>query len=538
VKSKDVRLLLSRGSSRKLFLAVALAAPISAAIVIANALLLGAIIVGLIYKHPDTFQWILVLAGLWIVRAVFTAYFENWCSKKAAEIKNELRASTTSAMGEIEPLSPSELSGLLIKGANSLDIYLGRFLPQLFSAAVIPIAVIAMIFFLDPLSALIAILTLPLIPFFGALIGRYTSDSVSKKWRSLGSLSRYFEDSLQGFLTLRIFGRHRSQGERIQKMGDQYTDETMSVLKISFLSALVLELAATISVALIAVSIGLRLVDGKISFIHGLTVLILAPEVYFPLRNAASLFHASADGTEILERLREVESTKSPVIQQVERDFSNAQLIEWDRWQLDIPGVAQSTIAAAAVKRGEALFIVGESGIGKTSFAENLLGVHFDCDLTIDSVLLQPEHISEFQRHLGWIPQLPQLAPGSIREQFQLVAPKITDAEIVASLNELSLPISELPFGLDSTLGGSDEKSAQLSGGQIRKVAVARALIRSPFLIIADEPTADLDSQSSIAIMNALRRAVSQGSALICITHDIDIAGERDRIITVERVIA
>jgi ABC-type transport system involved in cytochrome bd biosynthesis fused ATPase/permease subunit len=538
VKSKDLRLLLSQGSSRKLFFVVALAAPFSAAIVIANALLLGAIIVGLIYKHPDTFQWILVLAGLWIVRAVFTAYFENWCSKKASEIKNELRASTTAAIGEIDPLSPSELSGLLIKGANSLDTYLGRFLPQLFSAALTPIGVIATIFFLDPLSALIALFTLPLIPFFGALIGRFTSDSVSKKWRTLGSLSRYFEDSLQGFLTLRIFGRHRSQGERIQKMGDQYTDETMSVLKISFLSALVLELAATISVALIAVSIGLRLVDGKISFIHGLTVLILAPEVYFPLRNAASLYHASADGTEILERLREVESNKSPIIQQVERDFSNAQLIEWDRWQLDIPGVAQSTIAAAAVKRGEALFIVGESGIGKTTFAENLLGVHFDCDLTIDSVLLQPEHISEFQRHLGWIPQLPQLAPGSIREQFQLVAPKITDAEIVASLAELSLPVSELPFGLDSTLGGSDEKSAQLSGGQIRKVAVARALIRSPFLIIADEPTADLDSQSSMAIMNALRRAVSQGSAMICITHDMELVGECDRVVAVERVIA
>ena len=361
---------------------------------------------------------------------------------------------------------------------------------------------------------------------------------MSKKWRSLGSLSRYFEDSLQGFLTLKVFGRHLSQGERIQKMGDQYTDETMSVLKISFLSALVLELAATISVALIAVSVGLRLVDGKISFIHGLTVLILAPEVYFPLRNAASLFHASADGTEILEKLREVESTKSPLIQQVERDFSNSQSIEWDRWQLDIPGVARSTIAAAAVKRGEALFIVGESGIGKTSFAENLLGVHFDCGLTIDGVLLRPEHTSDFQRHLGWIPQLPQLAPGTIREQFQLVAPEITDAEIVAALAELSLPISELPSGLDSTLGGSDEKSAQLSGGQIRKVAVARALIRSPFLIIADEPTADLDSQSSIAIMSALRRAVTQGSALICITHDIDIAGESDLIITVERVIA
>ena len=130
-----------------------------------------------------------------------------------------------------------------------------------------------------------------------------------------------------------------------------------------------------------AVSIGLRLVDGKISFIHGLTVLILAPEVYFPLRNAASLFHASADGTEILERLREVELTKSLRIKQVSRDFSGIQKVEWSRWQLDIPGVAQSSIAADSVKRGEALFIVGESGIGKTTFAENLLGVHFDCDI-------------------------------------------------------------------------------------------------------------------------------------------------------------
>jgi ATP-binding cassette subfamily C protein CydD len=538
VKSKDLRLLLSRGSSRKLFLVAAIAAPVSAFIVIAHALLLGAIIVGIIYKHPDTFKWIVTLAGLWIFRASFTAYFENWCSNKASEIKNELRTGTTSVIGEIEPLSPSELSGLLIKGANSLDIYLGRFLPQLFSSAVIPIAVIATIFFLDPLSAVIAILTLPLIPFFGALIGRYTSDSVSKKWKSLASLSQYFEDSLQGFLTLRIFGRHRTQGDRIQKMGDQYTDETMSVLKISFLSALVLELAATISVALIAVSVGLRLVDGKISFIHGLTVLILAPEVYFPLRNSASLFHASADGTEILDRLREVEATKAPEVQQVARDFSNAQFIEWSKWQLDIPGVAKSTIAGAAVQRGEALFIVGESGIGKTSFAENLLGVHFDCDISIDGALLGPEDISDFQRHLGWIPQLPHLAPGSIREQFQLISPGINDAEIVAALAELSLPMSELPFGLDSTLGGSDERSAQLSGGQIRKVAVARALFRSPFLIIADEPTADLDVQSSLAIMGALRRAVSQGSALICITHDMDIATGSDHIISVERVIS
>lgn len=537
MRSKDLRLLLSRSSSRKLILAVAFAAPIFAAVVITHALLLASIINGVIYKHRDTYRWIVILTGLWTFRAAITAFFENWCSNKALEIKNEMRDSTTSSIGEIQPLSPAELSSLLIKGANSLDIYLGRFIPQLFSATFIPLAVIITIIFLDPLSAVIAILTLPLIPFFGALIGRYTSDSVSMKWKSLGALSRYFEDSLQGFLTLRIFGRHRTQGKRIQMMGDKYTKETMSVLKVSFLSALVLELAATISVALIAVSVGLRLVDGKISFFHGLSVLILAPEVYFPLRNAASLFHASADGTEILERLQNIASNRATQIEQLERDFSKTRLVEWERWELEIPGVARSAIAPAAVKRGEVLFIVGESGIGKTTFAENLLGIHLDCKLRIDGVLLQPEYISDYQRHLGWIPQLPQLAPGTIRTQFQLVAPEITDAEIVSSLAELELPIQELPLGLDSGLGGGDEKSTQLSGGQIRKIAVARALIRSPFLIIADEPTADLDSHSANLIMRTLRRAVSQGAALICITHDLDVVGESDRVIAVEQVI-
>jgi len=517
---------------------VALAAPISAFIVIANALLLGAIIVGAIYRHPDTFQWILVLAGLWIFRAIFTSTFEHWCSKKASEIKYELRAQTTSALGEIDSLAPSELTALLIKGSNALDIYLGRFLPQLFSATIIPLGVIVTIFLLDPLSALIAVLTLPLIPLFGALIGRYTSDSVAKKWRSLGSLSRYFEDSLQGFITLRIFGRHRSQGERIQQMGDQYTDEAMSVLKISFLSALVLELAATISVALIAVSIGLRLVDGNISFIHGLTVLILAPEVYFPLRNAASLFHASADGTEILEKLRGVEGSRTSRALQITKDFSNSESIQWKTWHLNIPGVAQSTIAASGVGRGESLFIVGESGIGKTTFAENLLGMHLQCDLTVDEVTLAPEHVRSYQASLGWIPQLPQLAPGTIREQFQLVKPGIKDHEIENELTELALELSELPFGLDTQLGGSDEKSSQLSGGQLRKIAVARALIRTPFLIVADEPTADLDSHSASVIMSALRKAVDKGAALICISHDSDIQFDGARKITVERVIA
>ena len=538
MKPKDLRLLLSRGSSRKLFLGVVFAAPISAAIVIANGLILAEVIVGLIYNHPDKFAWTLALAGLWIFRSLFNSNFEKWSSNQAVFIKCELRREITSSFGHIESISPSVLATLLIKGANNLDIYLGRFLPQLFSSAMIPASVITSLFILDPLSAVIAIITLPLIPVFGALIGRFTNDAVVKKWKSLNLLSKYFEDSLQGFLTLRIFGRHKNQAERIQKMGDQYTQETMSVLRISFLSALVLELAATISVALIAVSIGLRLVDGQISFLHGLTVLILAPEVYFPLRNAASLFHASADGSEALSAIAAILQKKKVPTTQLEGSFDDANVFSWSEWNLNIPAVVSSTIPAGILTRGEALFIVGESGAGKSTFAEDFLGLSDRRIISIDGKELAENQIETFHRAISWIPQLPQLSPGTIRDQFLLLTSTITDREIEEILQYLLLPLSELTDGLSTKVGGLEEKSSQLSGGQLRKVAIARALIRKPILIVADEPTADLDEASAQAVMRALHRSTESGAALICITHERDFLSERDKVLHVRRSVS
>ncbi|MFM1952789.1 MAG: putative transporter ATP-binding protein, partial [Actinomycetota bacterium] len=279
------------GSSRKIFFGAVVGALVSTAIVIANGFLIAAVIVGMIYKHPNISTHIALLAALWIFRALFTSQFERWALIQASEVKSQLRQSITDSQASVFATSSTHLTTLLIKGANSLDIYLARFLPQMFSASLTPFAVIIAMAFLDITSALIALITIPLIPIFGALIGKYTSDAVTAKWQSLGTLSQYFDDSLRGIFTLAIFGRHKTQGSRIQEMGDRYTDETMKVLRISFLSALVLELAATISVAVIAVSIGLRLVGGSMDFFPALAVLVLAPEVYFPLRNAASLFH-------------------------------------------------------------------------------------------------------------------------------------------------------------------------------------------------------------------------------------------------------
>jgi ABC-type transport system involved in cytochrome bd biosynthesis fused ATPase/permease subunit len=534
MKHKDLRLLLSLGSSRKLLVGSILAAIITTSIVITNAHLIGKLIAGIITGRDLVGLWLLQLIALFIFRAFFLSYFESWSSTQATVAKAELRNSITNSLADLEKFSPSELTQVLIKGINSLDIYLGRFIPQLVQAIVMPFTVIISIALLDPLSAVIAIFTIPLIPLFGALIGKFTDDAVRRKWNSLGVLARYFEDSVRGYVTLRIFGREKSQSHRIQDMGGQFTRETMKVLRISFLSALVLEIAATISVALIAVSIGLRMIDSHLAFVTGLTVLILAPEVYLPLRNSASLFHASADGSEVLEKVAALEQSKPAMILQIKRDFANCNSLAWQDWELKLDENFHSRLPGAGIHKGETMLIHGPSGIGKSTFAKFLLGARASNSILIDNQPLRPEEIDSYQQQIAWIPQLPFLAPGNIRDQFILVNKKITDPEILDALAEVSLDLRDMPAGLDTPVGSGAEKSGSLSGGQLRKIAVARALLRRSLVIIADEPTADLDAESSAIVMRALR--ARKDSALICITHDEEIAQIGDHILSFEQV--
>ncbi len=537
MKSKDLRLLLSMGSSRKLFFGALLGTLVNTAIVLANAFLIAAIIVGVIYNHPTIVEHIIELALLWIFRALFTSQFDRWASVKASELKSELRISITSSAEILTSVPASHLSTLLVKGSNSLDIYLARFLPQMFGASFTPFVVIAAIAFQDLTSAIIATLTLPIIPVFGALIGKYTSDAVTAKWQSLGTLAKYFEDSLRGIFTLAIFGRHKSQDKRIQEMGDRYTSETMKVLRISFLSALVLELAATISVALIAVSIGVRLVHGSMEFFPALVVLVLAPEVYFPLRNAASLFHASADGGAALTELATIGNSHPARTPGREKLEGAVTTLSWSYWKSPF-GVGE--LPATTLTSGNISVIRGGSGLGKTTFLNSVIGLRSERE-SDQEILINGRDVTLIEKkslykQIGWIPQSPTLISGSLREVFTHLDSSISDEAITELLGRVGLQLADLPNGLESQVSGAGEKSGHISGGQKRRIAIARALAVKPSLIIADEPTADLDPKSAQEILHLLSSLASTGVIVVAVLHAPDqfIEGATE-IVMVER---
>jgi ATP-binding cassette, subfamily C, bacterial CydD len=469
---------------------------------------------------------LLVLIG----RAAAAFGGETAALRAAAAVKSQLRRQLAAHSLR---LGPSWLSGqrageiatLATKGLDALDPYFARYLPQLVLGCLVPLAVLGRVAAADWLSGLVIAVTLPLIPVFAVLIGLYTKAHTERQWRVLAMLGGRFLDVVEGLPTLKVFGRAKVQAEAIRQATDDHRTATMAALRVAFLSALVLELAAALATALVAVEVGLRLLAGHIDYETALLVLLLTPEAYLPLRNVGAQFHASVEGATAAGRVFEI--LGSPVPADAPAGTASllpdvrGQAIELHEVTLTYPGRAVPALSAinATISPGEHVALTGASGAGKSSLLALLLRFTEPTAgrITVGGTDLATIPVSTWRQHVAWVPQQPYLFAGTVAENIALgqagaSADAIRHAARLAGAEPF---ITTLGGGFDAQLG---ERGLTLSAGQRQRIALARAFLRNAPVVLLDEPTAHLDPATANEILGVIDRLMA-GRTVVMISH-------------------
>ncbi|PPF20124.1 thiol reductant ABC exporter subunit CydD [Rathayibacter sp. AY1A4] len=432
-----------------------------------------------------------------------------------AGAKAQLRQAVLAALVELGPAGRSEggsggVVALLGGGLDSLDGYFARYLPQLIATAVATPLLTLVVFLADPLSAVFLVVTLPLIPVFMVLIGWATQAVQARQWERLQALASGFVDTVGGLATLKIFGRAERQATRIRALTEDYRVHTMKVLRVTFVSGFVLELAGSLSVALVAVSIGLRLVDGSLGLAVGLFVLVLAPDVFLPVRQVGAEFHAAADGVQAADRAFAVLERAAAL---PPRGTAPAATGALELRGLAVDDGRGRTLAPvdAVLPVGSITVVTGPSGSGKSTLLAALAGfVPFS-----GTLLLGGSPVADLRSTLAWAGQRPDLLPGSVASAVGLGALS-PDPERVRR----ALAIAAVDVDPERRL---DAEGTGLSGGQSARVAVARAvhrlLERGCAVLALDEPTAALDEESERALLAGLRTLAESGTIVVVASH-------------------
>ena len=459
----------------------------------------------------------------------------------ATDVLSQLRRDVVERRLRDEPAAldgaeSAELTTAAVQGLAPLEAYFGRFLPQLVLALVVPLAVVAWVVPLDWTAALVMLVTLPLVPVFMVLVGRYTEQRTRARWRALALLSTHFLDVVRGLPTLRAFNRGKAQTAAIAEASERYRETTMKTLRVAFLSGAVLELAATLGIALVAVTVGVQLDHGDVGLQAGLTVLVLAPELYLPLRNLAAQYHTSADGVAVAERLLEL--LEAPV--QTPRQEEGAVLaiagstIRLEHASFAYPGRDGLVLddVDLELRPAETVALVGASGSGKSTLASLLLGLAAPSKglVTVDGQELDASSPA-WRRQIAWVPQRATLFTGTVADNIRLGEPEASDADVreAARLAGAVEFIRELPDGYATIVG---DGGRPLSAGERQRVALARAFLRDARLVVLDEPTANLDPANAEAIADAIAR-LAEGRTALVIAHRAELVERADRIVRI-----
>ena len=490
-------------------------------------------------------EWLQLILVIIAGRGLLAWINEVSANAIAVRVKSDLRERL---LAHIQKLGPAytrgertgELTAAAIEGIEALDAYFSQYLPQLVITTLVPISILIFVFPLDLLSSIILLVTAPLIPFFMILIGKGAEIVTNRQYETLSRLSAHFLDSLQGLTTLKIFGQSKAHAKSIAKASNQFRDRTMAVLRITFLSALALELLATLSTAVIAVEIGLRLLYARMEFREAFFLLILAPEFYLPLRMLGLRFHAGMAGTSAAKRIFEILDT-SIVIRKSEianlSSDSKISSIEISNLSYTYPNEASPALQNInlQIQPGQHIALVGPTGAGKSTLVSLLLGFIQPSS----GQLITHQTSASTANHqpptdsVAWVPQNPYLFHDTIANNILLSNPDAKQEQLEGAAKAAHLHdfITSLPDGYETVIG---EGGARLSGGQAQRLALARAFLKDAPILILDEPTSNLDPETE-SLLEESTRHLMQGRTVITIAHRLNTVFQADRIIVLER---
>ncbi len=524
--------------------AVAGFAFLSGLLIILQARLLSQVIAGIFLQG-----WGFPEAGpllAWLALLILARLGVNWGQEVAGawlsrRVRQGLRQQIHAALLEKSPLelqheSTGELVQTLTQGIETLDVYYAQYLPQIIQAALVPACLLVAVSSSDWLSGLILLLTGPLIPVFMQLVGSMSSALTRRQWDMLRQMSAYFLDLIQGLVTLKLLGRSQDQARAIAQVSERFRQVTMQVLRLAFLSALTLELLSTLSTAIIAVQIGLRLLDGKLAFATAFFILVLAPEYYLPFRQLGLRFHAAMPALQATERIFNLLPTAgvSPP-QPAVADRAEKIAIHFEQVSCAYrPGAPVLQDLSLDLPPGSLTALVGPSGAGKSTLAALLLrfagpdsGV-----ITVNGQDLQGLPPQAWRSQVAWVPQSPHFFTATILENIRLARPLASRAEVIAAAQRAQADefVQALPQGYDTLLA---EGAQSLSAGQRQRLALARAFLKDAALLILDEPTANLDPTTEAAIQQGLGELARGRSALV-IAHRLNTIQRADRVLVLQ----